>query len=592
MTLQRAQFTKRPFNPKVFDAASRAGYTPLQCKILSGRLQDKHAEDIKRIVSPTMSHLDHPLGLPDVGPAVDRIVAAIVAKEHIILACDFDADGLSSKTVIHYALLQFGVDPPLIHTFIGHRARDGYGVSENLAERIIAEAPRPCLVITADQGSADHHRIARLKEHGIDTVVTDHHGIPADGPPPMAVACVNPLRTGSVYPDPHIAGVFVAFLVMCAVRLRLIKEGVLSADAPKLSHLADIVSVGVVADCTSINSTNNRAMLNYGLYLMNKDARPAWRAIRRLFDKQTPFTAQDIAFTIGPLVNCASRIDDYNDAVNFLMSEDDEQADRALAVLNERNLERRAIEQGMTKSALEIAEGMLKDNRNAFAIYLPNGQGSIHGIVASRVVQATGRPTAMLAPKPGVEGVLTTSMRSIPEVHMLQVLEGIKQRYPHILLAGGGHAGAAGAALKLDQLDNFAQAFEELVNEQLAGRVPVPKVFIDAELPNDADFDTVTQINALGPFGREFDEPLFALRGKIVSAKVLKEKHLKVVLQIANGRNFEAIWFGAIGAPDAQGNPAPPPIDYQRPATFAVQLSVNEYRGKRSLQLMIRDAHN
>lgn len=594
MSIAKPKFVRRPISRPLYQSALQSGYSPFQASIIAGRIDESHCDDIKRIVSPSISDLSHPYALPDTHKATQRLADAIYNKENILINSDFDCDGTSSNVVIYNALLQFGVPKERIHSYFAHRARDGYGVSDNVANRIIETAPRPCLVITADQGSADQDRIATLKAAGIDTIITDHHGIHPDGPPKDAIACVNPQRSDSKYTDKNIAGVFVAWLLMCALRLKLIKDGFLPDTAPKLTHLADFVAIGVVADCTSIGkSINNRAMVNLGLSLMNKpDARPPFLALRKMLNKSTPYTAQDLSFLLGPLVNSSSRIDGVTEAMQFLLAEDEDTADAALKALNDRNLQRRAIQQEMMQQACLIAEQQVNDNRNSCVIYLPTGQGSIHGIVASQIVQLTGRPTAMVAPKPEQDDLLTCSMRSIPRVHMLEVLNTIQRDNPGIIKAGGGHQGAAGATLYRDKLDQFSSAFEQAVNQQIGNRLPEHVLLLDGDLPPGFGFDVLSEINSLAPFGREFESPIFRLQAHVVQIKVLKEKHLKMLIQPTHDRSrtLNAIWFGAITQDPETGQLVHPDLQYDHSIDFAVELDVNEYRGNRSLQLMIRQA--
>ena len=197
----------RPVSQAVKQAALSAGYTPLQAQVIAGRLGDADADRVSLLVRPALAALDAPDRLPDIDVAADAVARAVIDGLPFVLLSDFDCDGASAHAVLRIALRDyFGVPEARIHGYIGHRLREGYGVSESVTRRILDSAPRPALVITADQGSSDHARIALLREHGLETIVTDHHGIPGEGPPAAALACINPMREDSAFADPRIAG--------------------------------------------------------------------------------------------------------------------------------------------------------------------------------------------------------------------------------------------------------------------------------------------------------------------------------------------------------------------------------------------------
>jgi len=239
---------QRQISPLILRKAEGLGLTPLQARIVAARIPEGDVDVLQTRIWPRLADLSSPELLPDIDMAADRIAQAVIDRETVIINTDFDADGVSGNCVLQSAFLDtFRHPPERLHSVIGLRLRDGYGVSSNVTDRIISIANGPALVITADQGSADQERIARMRELGIETVVTDHHEIPEAGPPRAAVACVNPTRRDSAFPDRFVAGVHVAFLVMAVVRQRLIELQYLSPDAPRLSQLADFVALGTTA---------------------------------------------------------------------------------------------------------------------------------------------------------------------------------------------------------------------------------------------------------------------------------------------------------------------------------------------------------
>ncbi len=267
--------------------------------------------------------------------------------EHIGILTDYDVDGITSHVVIRRTLNElFGIPENRLHSLIGHRIHDGYGISLPLVERTLSLSPRPSLVITADCGSSDEPRIARLSEAGIDVVVSDHHALPTEGPPASAFATVNPTRDDCTYPDPTIAGCMVAWLVMSLTRSVLIEWGVLEPATPKLSPWLSYVALGTVADCVSLGgSVANRAVVAHGLTLINRMEAACWRTMaQRLGADSVPFDAETLAFQMGPRINARSRLDDPYAALHFMLAVDDATAAGHLETLDQDNQSRKSIE--------------------------------------------------------------------------------------------------------------------------------------------------------------------------------------------------------------------------------------------------------
>lgn len=570
----------RPLAPEVMVAARDHGYNELQARILAGRLPAEAVNELPRLISPTLRDLDGPDTLPDIGPATERIVRAIIEKEHILLASDFDADGNSASSVLTIALRDVcGHPADRIHYFTGHRQRDGYGVSDTLTDRIIASGLSPALVITADQGSNNHATITRLAQAGIDTVVTDHHQM--THPPVDAVACVSPARADSQFPDPHISGAHVAWLVCCAVRSHLIKIGYLPASTPSLGFLIDVVSVSTISDATSLGrSRNNRAMVLHGTAMMNMRPRPAWTAIKAINQRITSFDAGTLGYVVAPMINAASRVDEARPALDLILSTDVDQAIVHAQRLHELNLKRREIEAGLRGKALERAMQQVEAGTVGLVIALEDGHVGVHGIVAARVVAATGRPAVCLSPVPGDPASLTGSVRSIPGVDARRVLEQIHEAMPGLQKKWGGHAAACGTAIAWEDLPTFAQAFDAGVRAQLDG-APEPVIMTDGELPAPAIQD-LSMIQAIGPFGREYEQPVFTMEATVLSvAPVGDGSHLKLEVRSSAGRNYPGIWFSAIEPGQAM------PVNEGDDVLLAYTPELNVYRRRTTLQLQI-----
>ena len=276
MEIPLRQIIKRKTCKKTYDKISNQ-YSNTLATIIANRI--KELDNIE-IIDPGLNQLEHPQKLEDLDLAADRIVKAIKNNEIIGIETDHDCDGQTAHAVVYYNLVRFGVVKRNIRSYIGHRLKEGYGLSAQLTKRILADSPPVSLIITADNGSSDELNIAKLKNEGIDVIVTDHHKIPITGVPRSAYACINPTREYSNYSDCYIAGCMVAWLLMTVVRVKLIEANILKPDFPKLLDSLDFVAVGTMADCVSLaNSVNNRvgAILTFGEMLHNNHHR-FWKA--------------------------------------------------------------------------------------------------------------------------------------------------------------------------------------------------------------------------------------------------------------------------------------------------------------------------
>lgn len=568
-----------------YEAARASGFTDLQARIIAARLPHIREGEVAATLSPQLSMLDPPSLLPDIDKAVQRLADAIETGERLLLISDHDVDGGTGLTILKTALLDyFGVPLEQVRSYTSHRMREGYGVSDALVTRILADNPGKALAVTCDQGSADAVRIARLREQGIDTIVTDHHEIPTAGIPAAAVAVVNPIREDSAFPDKSIAGCYVAFLVMCALRDELIRRGRLPATTPKLTPLLSYAACGTVADCVNLaNSRNNRAVVRFGLYLMNTNPLPCWRAVRRAL-RDEPITAETIAWFIAPRINGSGRVDDSMVSVDFLMAKEEEEAAMLLARLDEMNAYRKELQERMLRTAKPIAQ--LQDSYGvaAIVIYLPDGHAGIHGICSSRLTELYGRPSCIFSPKQGVEGVLTASLRSIEGINLKRALDRANEIDPGCTLSHGGHAMAAGASTHVANLERFQIAFRAAVAEQRDPATMRPLVLTDGALPDPPDLETLTQISALEPFGRSFPAPIFEGQMQVAAIRRVGDgRHLKLELHDATGNRFSAIWFGA-----CQDADAPLPMAAGDRGRFVYTPAANTYRGNTTVDLRIQ----
>ncbi|PMR80397.1 single-stranded-DNA-specific exonuclease RecJ [Halomonas urumqiensis] len=585
----RPRIQPRARDEALYARACGEGLSELQARVLAGRLAG-YTGELEPLVSPSLRHLVHPERLKDGRRAAERIAQAVVDGEHIGILTDYDVDGITSHVVIRRTLHElFGVPESRLHSLIGHRIHDGYGISLPLVERTLSLAPRPSLVITADCGSSDEPRIARLKAAGIDVVVSDHHALPVEGPPPSAHAVVNPTRDDCDYPDPTIAGCMVAWLTMSLARQVLIEWGVLAKATPKLSPWLSYVALGTVADCVSLGgSAANRAVVSHGLTLINRMEAACWRAMaERLGADSVPFNAETLGFQMGPRINARSRLDDPYAALHFMLAEQDHAARRYLEVLDQDNQSRKAIEAEMADQARDLALPALEANEPAIVVFLDDGHPGVQGIVASRLVQAYGRPALVLTPA-AAPGMLTGSGRSIEGLHLRDALQRTFELAPETLPRFGGHRGAAGVGVPVEHLASFRRHFLAAVAEQLGDTELYPRIFTDGELaPQQLSLATLAELDALGPYGREFDAPLFQGDFLVEALRPVGADGTHLMLELSAGAvSHKAIWFRALTPGEM------PAFGVGARLRCAYKLNRNRWRGRESLQLMVEHAEH
>lgn len=572
-------------NSGIEDEARAEGFTPLQARILASRLHDSALGRVATFAQPRLADLDKPWSLPDIDIAVDTIIDVIRNPQmKLICVTDHDADGVDSLAVLVSSFVDFlGVDKARVIPFLSHRLKEGYGVSDKVVDRLIEACPEPALIITADQGSTDEQRFARLVELGYSVIVTDHHEIPEQGPPQSAIACVNPTRSDSQYPDRYIAGCYVAWLLMAAVRARMIERGHLPRSTPSLTSLLDYVAIGTTADASSFaRSINNRAVVRNGIDQINRAARPAWRAMRAIIKKTADIDSRDLAMAFAPRLNARGRLGDMMLGAEFLLSTNIDDAIRLASVLDEENNRRKEIEKAMTQAGL--GEAIAQQSKAAIVVYLREGHPGVHGIVASRYVSMFGRPVVCLSPKEDAPGVLTGSLRGVPGTNVRDALAAVKSRLGSAPISFGGHAAASGCLVKEMDVEAFREAFQQAIADQVQDIDSlVPVQWHDGPLGEEPSAELLCEIDEIGPYGREFELPTFIGSFFVKFTKTVGDgSHLHLTLQAESGQTFGAIWFNAM----PQGEV--PPVQPGEHAQFHYAMSWNDFRGLRTLNLVVK----
>jgi single-stranded-DNA-specific exonuclease len=585
--MQTPVICQRPVDSFVLQHLQANGVDAFLAKLIAARPYPKHhAKGVLAITNPKLADLDNPALMQDMSKAVERVVKAIENQEVIALETDHDCDGQTAQAVLYSCFIDmFGVPKERLQTYIGHRLKEGYGLSDALVDRILKASPRATLVITADNGSSDEPRIARLKAEGIEVIVTDHHELPESGAPASAYACLNPTRADCQFPDRFIAGCMVAWLLMAGVRQRLVLDNQLANPKMVMADLLDFVAVGTVADCVSMaQSANNRAVVKYGLQLIRQAKRPCWQALLPLLTN--PYvSAQDLGFVIAPLLNSDGRLSDALGSVGLLMATDAAAASVWAKQLWDSNQQRKKIQQEITKAAMYRAREQVGEGRLSIVVWLEDGHAGVHGISASRVKDAFGRPTILFSPKEGDDELMVGSGRSIDAVHLRQALQTVADFNEGMLIKFGGHKGAAGLTIQRSNFTAFCTAFEEAVRQQIQPHQVGPVVWTDGELPlTHFQLAVVDQLRQLEPLGREFEMPVFEADARLLSLRRVGADllHAQLAVQLETGQRVEGIWFNCAERADQE---LPQQIGDRVHVVFT--LGDNVYQNNRKLQIQV-----
>lgn len=546
------------------------GLHPLLARLFAAR-------DVKSIqeTQSTWAALLPPYSLHHIQQGAELLAEAIEEQWHILIVADYDCDGATACAIGIRALREMGAD---VSFLVPNRFETGYGLSPEVVQ-IAAEHPdgKPDLIVTVDNGIASVDGVALANELGIQVLITDHH-LPGDELPDAA-AIINPSHPNCGFPSKHLAGVGVIFYLMLALRAELRERGAFGVeDQPRLDLLADILALGTVADVVQLDA-NNRLLVAQGLKQIR--AGRAHAGINALFSiagrDATQANTFDLGFAVGPRINAAGRLADMSIGIRCLCTDDPIEAMALAKELDSINQERRQIESGMHQSALQSVEQMMQLKPTAsVCVYAPDWHQGVVGLVASRLKEKYWRPTIAFAP--GDNGEIKGSGRSIPEVHMRDVIDLISKKHPGMISKFGGHAMAAGLSIHASSLDNFKNAFDEAVIQFTGKSHFDPVIEHDGSLDIDyIDINTAALLTQQ-VWGAGFPPPVFVDTFTVLHQRVLKDKHLKLRVE-REGMIFDAIWFNQN---ESLGNQI----------EMAYRLDVNHWNGKSSVQFMVDYAEN
>jgi single-stranded-DNA-specific exonuclease len=539
--------------------------------------------------------------LMGIDTACELLYTALKERTPIIIVGDFDADGATSTALMMIAFSFFGSNH---HDFIvPNRFEYGYGLTPEIVDLAAEQGAK--MLVTVDNGISCISGVQRAKELGMQVIVTDHH-LPGHSLP-AADAIVNPNQVGCSFPSKALAGVGVAFYLMLALRKYCREQGFFTEFAipePNIAQLLDLVALGTVADVVSLDA-NNRILVEQGLKRIRAgQTRPGIQALIEISNKnQQRLVASDFGFALGPRINAAGRLDDMAYGINCLLATDLSSARVMAAELDDLNKARREIEQGMQGEAERVLASLNIGNLSidnesdheempsAIALYQKDWHQGVIGIVAGRLKEKFHRPCIVFANGSDDETIsaealeIKGSARSIPGLHIRDLLEHIDSQNPGLISKFGGHAMAAGLSIKQCDFERFQTLFNAVANKWLKEEDLQSIILSDGELSTDyLTLEFAEILRDAGPWGQNFPEPLFDDIFTIIQQRIVGEKHLKIVVQkdsLHGKQVFDGIAFNVdIKAwPNSQANKV----------HLAYRLDVNEFRGKRTVQLMIED---
>ncbi len=572
------KITERTIDRDAHDALVAAGVAPFFARLYAARGVSHPREleaDLARLLPPSL--------LSCVDRAAVLLADAIAARRRICIVADYDCDGATACAVALRGLRMLGATS--VDYLVPNRFEYGYGLTPEIVA-LARTTKAPDLIVTVDNGIASVDGVDAANAAGIAVLVTDHH-LPAERLPDAA-CIVNPNQPGCGFPSKHLAGVGVMFYVLLGLRAELRRRGAFGEPGsanpqPRLDRLLDLVALGTVADVVRLDA-NNRLLVAQGLERIRANRmQPGVAALFRVAQREARSAgAFDLGFALGPRINAAGRLADMTLGIECLVTDDPARAAAIAEQLDAINRERRAIEATMQETALAAVEARRREldatpgaaTRASLVLFDPDWHQGVVGIVASRLKDRFHRPTIAFAP--AGDGTLRGSGRSIPGLHLRDVLDLVSKAAPALIAKFGGHAMAAGLTIAEDDLPLFEAAFERAVRASLDPALLTRTIETDGAI--DAEAITVANVLALQAqvWGQGFPAPLFSDAFEVQSQRILKDKHLKLALRKGR-RVFDAIWFNSV-------------VELPPHAHLVYRLAADSYNGNVRVQFIVEHA--
>ncbi len=574
ITPKPIRLVERDVPPRVAHALQEAGLHPLLARLYAARGVRSTTE-----IDDQLQHLITPAELTNAQKAAMLLADAIAQGKRLCIVADYDCDGATACAVALRGLKMLGAQPDRLQYVVPDRSVHGYGLTPAIVDLAVQQqAPqRPDVLITVDNGIASIAGVAHARAQGMQVLVTDHH-LPADETPDANVI-VNPNQKGCGFPSKNLAGVGVMFYVLLALRAELRQRGAFNAQTqPRLNELLDLVALGTVADVVKLDA-NNRRLVAQGLKRIRSGRMQS--GLHALFAvagrDPAQATAQDFGFALGPRINAAGRLSDMTLGIECLTTDDADRAAELAQALDAINRERRTVEDTMREQAeAALAQCPAPDGPlPALALHHPSFHEGVVGIVAGRLKEQLHRPVFVFAT--GQDGLLKGSGRSIEGFHLRDALDLISKRHPDAMVRFGGHAMAAGCTLRPQQLEAFTQALQEVASQWLDAATLQRRLPVDGPLPPDCFTPDLVRLITSQVWGQGFESPVFCERLTVLNQRVLKDKHLKLMVRPAGEPSApprDAIWFN-------RSEPLPDE------ATLAYRLDLNEWQGRVTVQMQV-----
>ena len=540
--------------------------------------------------------------LHGVTEAVRLLNEAIDDGQRILIVGDFDCDGATSTALMMRALTKMGA---VVDFLVPDRFKYGYGLTPEIVELGI-KTYHPDMIVTVDNGISSHEGVARAQADGITVIITDHHLTTKPTPPAQAVVNPNQLECG--FASKALVGVGVAFYVLGRLAKLRRAEG---KSTVQVSQYLDLVALGTIAD-VGVLDKNNRILVHHGLAAIRQGR--CCMGILALLEQAgrdpKQLQAQDFGFVLGPRINAAGRMDNMRIGIECLLTEDWSTAQRLAQELEQLNRTRRQVEGEMRAQADGIVQALISSNSDADAdanddvivqretrkaaandhkrsivLYQDDWHQGVIGIVAGRLKESHYLPSIVFAPadtqRTGEDDAIKGSARSIAGVHIRDAIEQVAERHPDLISHFGGHAMAAGLTLKRCNFEAFETAFNDVM-AQMDDEVFAEQKFSDGPLQaRDFSLGFAEHLADASIWGHGFAPPIFDGVFEVLSFKVLKDKHLKLSLRYPDVQYpIDAIYFNFDSSI----------WDYRAAQVHLLfQLDINEWNGKQSLQLMVKD---
>src|SRR5262245_59507000 len=565
--------------------------TLLRCLLNRGL---SSAEEVRKFLAPEfVNHLHSPFLLRDMGRAAERLRRAISDRERIMIVTDFDVDGTTSSVILSSALRMLGAGD-LISCYIPDRFTEGYGLSREIVERAAADGFQ--IIVTADIGIKSHAEARLARELGIDLIICDHHlpdgeDVPADA---FAVLCPKG-SSGTDYPNKHLAACGVSLKLADALLEGREKRGAI------LASLAKLAAIGTIADMVDLSASENRAIVAHGLQLLNqRSSNPGLRALLKLSQVESPITAFDVGFRIGPRINAAGRIAHADSVLALFDAKTDDEAMKIAFKLDAMNAQRQHIQSVLDDKLKQLIESRRSDPESDPKSGLQSEPGSeprseldrvlvfagteaegfhrgVIGIACSKIVDLTGRPTFICSING--EGVAHGSARSVHGFHLVEALDAISDA----LVKYGGHPMAAGFTVNAAKIEEMRYRLNQHAAKILSDNDIGQTLNADAEITiDDATADLIRSLSRLEPHGIGNPQPLFLMRGlPLRSIQTLKEKHLKFLIG-KEKTEIEALWWNA-------GRHRPEFAKAEQ-ISLMCRPEINVWNGRENCQLKVIDA--